>query len=106
MQTATTPTTFNPKVSPTLPRYRGPLARFIARQHAATAEAEAAARLATMRNNVQAMLDEPGLFSEAERTAGAVALAACHCLARLQRWFSNVYRLLVSRREAALQLAA
>jgi hypothetical protein len=82
------------KVAATLPTYTGPLGRFLKKQAEAKA---AAATLAAMRANVLDLVEEDQ-FTEAERAAAAVRVTACSCVAQLQRWFRNVYRVLTERR--------
>jgi hypothetical protein len=59
-----------------------------------------AAILASMRANVLDLVEDPALFSEAERTATAASVAHCNCLVQLQRWFRNVHRVLNERRNS------
>ncbi|QIX62289.1 hypothetical protein HER32_14320 [Hymenobacter sp. BT18] len=106
MQTATTAAT-SPKVAATLPRYKGPLGRFLKKQQEAkeaAAEAQKLATISSMRNNVLGLVEDPHLFSDAERARTAASVAGCGCVARLQRWFRNVYRI-AKHREDCLQLA-
>jgi len=91
-------------VAPRRPTYTGPLARFLKKQAEVKEARTTATQLATMRANVLALVEDPHLFSEAERTRAAANVAGCHCLAQLQRWFRNVYRLL-KERETSLHMA-
>jgi hypothetical protein len=100
MQTATAAAT-SLKVAATLPSYSGPLGRFLHRQTEARA---AAATLVSMRANVLGLLDDYHVFTDAERATAAAAVALCPCVARLQRWFRNVYRLRTER-ETSLRMA-
>lgn len=100
MQTAA-PAATSLKVAATLPSYSGPLGRFLHKQSEARA---AAAVLASMRANVLGLLDDNDLFTDAERLATAASVNDCPCVAQLQRWFRNVYRLR-SERETSLRMA-
>ena len=93
MQTAAPAPASSTKVAATVPHYAGPLGRFLARQDVA----RATAALDTMRANIMGLVEDPNLFSEEERTRATANVASCLCLAQLQRWFRNVYRLLKQR---------
>jgi len=80
-----------------LTRYTGPLGRFLEQQQAE----KAAATLRAMRTNITEMLDAE-LFSSEECQRCTASVEGCQCVARLQRWFRNVYRV---RQERQLALA-
>lgn len=93
MQTAA-PAAPSLKVAATLPHYSGPLGRFL---HEQTQARAAAATLASMRANVLGLVEDQALFNKVERAATEASVAKCQCVAQLQRWFRNLYRLRSSR---------
>ncbi|NVO33271.1 hypothetical protein [Hymenobacter lapidiphilus] len=97
MQTAANPGTAN--AMPTR-IYTGPLGRHIARQEATAAEQ---ATIRAMRANIMGMMIEP-LFNPAERLRANDSVYQTECVAKLQRWFRNVYRV-YKERENSVYLA-
>ncbi|WP_149866979.1 hypothetical protein [Solirubrum puertoriconensis] len=91
-----------------MPRYKGPLGNFLKEQHRLKDEKAravmAAATLRSMRTNVLALVEDSPVFSPVERQRTAESIEQCQCIAQLQRWFRNVYRLR-NEREESLQLA-
>ena len=78
--------------------YTGPLGRFLQKQ----AEVKAAAHTATLRSmraNIMEMMIEP-LFSPAERLRANDSVYQTTCVAQLQTWFRNVYRVYTERAAA------
>ncbi|WP_324675104.1 hypothetical protein [Hymenobacter sp. GOD-10R] len=78
-----------------LTRYTGPLGRFLEQQR----EEKAAAILRSMRTNITGMLDAE-LFSSEECQRCTANVEQCHCVAQLQRWFRNMYRVRTERQLA------
>ena len=87
-------------VATNLPAYTGPLSRFLKRQAQVTADASAKAEqrtLSAMRHNVLALVEDPCLFTDAERLRTNDSVYQCSCVAQLQRWFRNVHRVYEQR---------
>ena len=88
-------------VATTLPAYAGSLARFLERQAAAKAAALAEAQqeqtLHDMRANITSLVAEAGLFTEEEQLRANDNVHQTTCVAQLQRWFRNVYRIYQER---------
>ncbi|TGE24761.1 hypothetical protein E5K00_06020 [Hymenobacter aquaticus] len=53
--------------------------------------------LSTMRRNILGMLEDTAVFDRAECLRCAENVQKCDCVARLQRWFRNVYRVRTER---------
>ena len=85
-------------IAANLPAYTGPLSRFLKRQAQVTVEAEQRT-LSAMRYNVLALVEDPCLFTETERLRTNDSVYQCTCLAQLQRWFRNTYRVYKQRRQ-------
>ena len=93
------------KVAGTLPTYRGPLGRFLAKQAEVQQARQAAATLANMRANVLSLVEEDQ-FTPTERARTLASVGTCACVAQLQRWFRNVYRVLNERRNSLISCNA
>ncbi|WP_324671510.1 hypothetical protein [Hymenobacter sp. GOD-10R] len=106
--TANVSTPTSPKVSATLRRYTGPLSRFLEKQaeakSQAVAEAAKADTLRAMRNNVLSLVEDTALFTDTERLRTNDSVYQTTCVAQLQRWFRNVYRVSQERTARALRL--
>ncbi|SNR92579.1 hypothetical protein [Hymenobacter mucosus] len=102
MQTATTKAT-TATVAQHLPAYTGPLGRFLQRQEEVKQAAQQAETLRAMRANIMAVMNDAYLFSEVELLRANDSVYQCECVAQLQRWFRNVYRV-YQEREASLRM--
>ena len=96
MQTATTLAT----AVTVAPAYTGPLGRHIAHQQA---QAQQQATINAMRANIAAMMIEP-LFDAGEQLRCNDSIYQTECVAKLQTWFRNVYRV-YQERESSLYMA-
>lgn len=92
MLTATNGATTTPVASPTS-KYSGPLGRSLKKQ----ADEQAAATLSAMCNNVLGLVEDQELFTDEERAKTLDKVEQCQCVAQLQRWFRNVYRVYQDR---------
>ena len=61
---------------------------------------EVVSAISALRGNVLALVEEPYVFTDTERLRTNDSVYQCECVAQLQRWFRNVYRVYALRSEA------
>jgi hypothetical protein len=99
-------TTSSPRLAPTLHAQTVPQGMGVERSclpQFASLPDEVASTINTLRHNVLALVEQPDMFTDTERLRTNDSVYQCDCVAQLQHWFRNVYRV-YEQRIAALQL--